>query len=99
MMHIYPITERISTGDLTLVLEAEYDVGFGTLVASKDINGHQTHYGYDFLARLKFIVSPGGNSPDTFEQPTMTYDYVLAATTSCSDGTYVVSFLETRKHE
>jgi RHS repeat-associated protein len=74
--HRYPVQEiiHVGGGSSDLVIEAEYDLGLGTLTASRDFNGHRTSYGYDTFARMTTMIRPG----DTPEYPTQEYDYALA---------------------
>ncbi|MHC1768190.1 MAG: toxin TcdB middle/N-terminal domain-containing protein [Verrucomicrobiia bacterium] len=89
--HAYPIRETIhlGQGSAPLVVEAEYDAGFGTVTASTDLNGHLTRYGYDAFARLIHLLKPG----DDPAYPTVEYGYFPAQPYRDSG---LVNFVETR---
>ncbi len=69
----YPITETMVVGGgfPDLVMEVEYDFGFGVVTLSRDFNGNVTTYHYDSFARPVKAVRPG----DTANLPTVTYEY------------------------
>jgi YD repeat-containing protein len=58
--HAYPVREtiHIGNGSPSLVFEARYDQGLGTVGRSIDFNSHETTYGYDALGRLTRVVRP-----------------------------------------
>jgi RHS repeat-associated protein len=80
----YLIREALKLGDYSLVLEADVDPGFGTVVSSRGffVEGEPsvqaTRYLYDSLGRLIAIIRPG----DTSDLPTEKYAYFLANPTS-----------------
>jgi RHS repeat-associated protein len=73
-LHTYPITETIHVGkNLSLVIRADYDIGFGTIKSSTDFNENITTYAYDTFARMVSIVHPD----DSSESPSTSYGYYL----------------------
>ena len=72
----YPIREKIAVGagKPDLVMEAEYDLGFGVVTRSSDFNQNWTDYEYDSFARLVAVVKPGDS--ETF--PTQQFEYQAA---------------------
>ncbi|MCC6143042.1 MAG: RHS repeat protein, partial [Candidatus Hydrogenedentes bacterium] len=86
----YPVRETIVVGDgaADLVLEVDYDPGFGKVVAYRDFNGNETTYGWDSLARLIRSVRPGA----TEAFPSMEYSYGTGVTA----GSGIVNYIETR---
>ncbi|HKX61981.1 MAG TPA: toxin TcdB middle/N-terminal domain-containing protein, partial [Verrucomicrobiae bacterium] len=90
--HAYPLREivHVGGGQSPLVMEVDYDFGFGKITASRDFNGNQTSYGYDNFARLIRVIRPG----DTAEYPTLEYDYVLGLPTGSNA---LVNYIETRR--
>lgn len=99
LLHLFPVREDVYTGETTLTFRIEYDAAFGTIVSSTEYNGHTTQYGYDPFARLVKIVKPGGDPPDTWDMPTLAFDYRLAVPVDIADGTGLISWTETRAHE
>lgn len=89
--HSYPERESIHLGDgnESLVIQASYDSGFGTVISSLDFNGNTTTYGYDTFGRFINTVRPG----DTLDYPTVEYDYILAEPFG-EEG--VINYIETR---
>jgi RHS repeat-associated protein len=69
----YAVREAIVVGGGSpdLILNAEYDYGFGVVTKAIDFNDNITTYGYDSFARLVKIVRPG----DTPTQPTLSFEY------------------------
>jgi RHS repeat-associated protein len=90
--HAYPRREviHVGSGNAPLVIEVDYDPGFGRITGSRDFNGNQTTYGYDSFGRLIHIVRPY----DTLQYPTAEYDYVLAVPAGPNG---VVNYVETRQ--
>jgi RHS repeat-associated protein len=76
-------------GHAPLVTQADYDPAFGTLIASRDYNAHQTTCSYDAFGRLQSVVRPG----DTAAYPTTEYEYVLAQPAGPNQ---IVNYVETR---
>lgn len=85
-----PVRETIYRGGELdpLVIEADYDLGFGTVIASRDFNGIETRYEYDALARPTRVYRPG----DVEDFPSVEYAYALGV----SVGTATVNWVETR---
>lgn len=85
-----PIRETIYRGGALepLVLEADYDVGLNTVLASRDFSGNETRYEYDGLGRPTKVFRPG-DDPDF---PSVEYAYA----TGVSVGTKVINWVETR---
>lgn len=88
--HTYPIEETIHVGGGAedLVVEAEYDYGLGTVLASVDFNGLRTHYSHDSFARLISTMRPG----DQEGFPSLEYRYIQ----SISHGDGVINYVESR---
>jgi RHS repeat-associated protein len=76
LFHTYPVQEKIflEKGKEPLIFAADYHSGFGTMVASTDLNGNRTEYDYNCFGRLVKIIRPG----DSVELPTTLYEYALA---------------------
>lgn len=87
--HAVSETVHLEAGKASLITQADYDPGFGKLVAARDYNNHQTTYGYDAFARLQRVIRPG----DTAAYPTTEYDYVVAQS---AGSNRLVNFAETR---
>ena len=92
--HTYPITETIHLGEgkASLIFQASYDEGFGTVVNATDYNGQLTSFIHDSFARLTAIVKPG----DTFAYPTVEYEYRLAEPFPLPQQAGTINFIETR---
>lgn len=73
-LHIFPIKETIHTGSTTLVISADYHIGFGTITQSTDFNGYSTFYSYDLFARPTKVIRPG----DSDIYPTLQYTYTIS---------------------
>lgn len=87
----WPVVETIHLGgedEKTLTLEADYDVGFGVVTASRDYSGNETTYAYDALARPIGVQRPG----DDPAFPSVQYRY--SAGVHMDDA--VVNYVETR---
>jgi RHS repeat-associated protein len=86
----FPVRETIVLGGgaVDLTIEADYDPGFGKVVAARDFNGNETRYGYDPFARLSRSIRPGAT--DAF--PSMEYEYGLGV--AAAGG--IVNYVETR---
>lgn len=71
--NLYPVAETMVVGGgyPDLVMEVEYDFGFGVVTRARDFNGNVTTYHYDSFARPVKAVRPG----DTVDLPTITYEY------------------------
>ncbi len=97
----YPIEEYIYTGDSNvLVMRVAYDLAFGMITDSWDFNENHSQYTYDKFSRITKIIKPGGNPADTYDQPTIAYDYVLADSYTKANGEKVIiNRVETRMHE
>jgi RHS repeat-associated protein len=89
--HTYPTAEtvHIGGGSAPLATEADYDLAFGKLIASRDYNNNEVTCAYDAFARLQRVIRPG----DTAAYPTTEYDYVLAQPVGSNR---VVNYTETR---
>ena len=60
-VHIFPVAEIIElTPDPNLVLQAEYDYGFGTVRSATDFAGATSVFDYDIYGRLEAIHKPAG---------------------------------------
>jgi RHS repeat-associated protein len=87
--HTAQETIHVGGGKPALMMQADYDPGFATMLAARDFNSHETSYGYDAFARLVRVVKPG----DTAAYPTTEYDYVLAQPAGVGR---IVNYTETR---
>lgn len=73
VLHTFPVTETIHVGGTSpdLTITAEYNLGFGTVTQSTDVNGNTTYYDYDIFGRPVKVVRPG----DSLILPTRSYTY------------------------
>jgi len=69
-------SERVSVGGgkPSLLMQADYDAGFGKITASRDYSAQETSYHYDAFGRVTQILRPG----DDPQYPSSEYDYALA---------------------
>ena len=90
----YPVREVIHVDGRVaeLVALGEYDLGFGSVLATTDFNGNTTTMGYDPLNRITEIVKP----LDSPQFPTAEFSYLLALPVG-EDG--FVNYIETRLRE
>jgi RHS repeat-associated protein len=99
--HTYPVRETIHVGPGKdpLIMQADYDAGFGTARSSLDFNGLQTTYTHDPLARLLTVSKPGDNTA----YPSLEFQYALAqpaaywSANGLVHGTGIVNYVETRR--
>lgn len=71
----YPVKEIFYLEEgKTLIIEAAYDNGFGTVADHWDTNKNRTQYIYDSFGRLRKIIKPG----DSIDYPTLQYEYTPA---------------------
>ncbi|MBN2591390.1 MAG: VCBS repeat-containing protein [Sedimentisphaerales bacterium] len=63
LLNIYPTSELIITDNdpnHDLVLNVDYDYGYGQISYAKDFSGAETYFDYDVFGRLIAIHKPGG---------------------------------------
>lgn len=92
---LYPIEERLATGDPTLpeiVLAASYDAGLGVVKTFTDANGGMTLFGHDVFGRLVAVVRPG----DSLLFPTESFSYTLRE--ELPDGSFV-NWIDSQRRE
>ncbi|MCA9441439.1 MAG: VCBS repeat-containing protein, partial [Candidatus Omnitrophica bacterium] len=99
LLHAYAIAERIHTGRTTLEMEAGFDLAFGRILEATDFNGNKTEIELDSFGRTTKIVRPGGSPADSFEMPTVSYEYQINEPVPIAGGTGFVNWVETRAHE
>jgi len=75
VFHTYPVNETIHVGDegQVLTIDAQYNLGLGTMTQSTDFNGHTTYYNYDSFGRLVKVIKPG----DSSAFPTQRFRYTM----------------------
>jgi RHS repeat-associated protein len=90
--HQYALREvqHVGGGHPDLVIQAEFDEGFGITTRVTDANGNPSLTGYDVFGRTVWEVEPG----DTVAFPTREYRYVEALSVA---GGGVVNYTESRQ--
>jgi RHS repeat-associated protein len=101
-IHTHPVTETIytanpdaiaaGTGQPSLTMQANYDVGLGVMTNAIDFNGNNTYFGFDTFGRLNSITKPY----DTASFPTATFSYFLQESVG---GGQTANYIETDLRE